>query len=46
MARIPRDEKAAQGPTSELAIGLQNLLDNITQKFKTVVADDSLKVSS
>ncbi|XP_067625930.1 uncharacterized protein [Eurosta solidaginis] len=44
LARIPRDDGAAQveGPTSELAIGIQHFLDDLT-KLKKAVVDDSLK---
>ncbi|CAD6999486.1 unnamed protein product [Ceratitis capitata] len=43
MARIPRDNGDAQKLNSELAINLQEFLDDITEKFKTVVAVDSIQ---
>lgn len=44
MARIPREDNVDK-PTSELAINLQNMLDTISENFKTLVDGDTLKVS-
>lgn len=42
MARIPREDNVDK-PTSELAINLQNMLDTISENFKTLVDGDTLK---